>query len=293
MNNPSPLLPQGAKPPREKSSLYFKVLMILTVHVVVIGGMLLQGCKDTGKDQAKTDGAAVAASDTTAMASTNSNMTTTGASVPTDVPPTVNPNIKDAYAGTAATAAPATPTLPSAVGMVPPPKSPDLSAPGESREYAIARGDTMGSIARKNGLSLKTLMEANPGVEARKLKIGQKVQIPAASAAMAATTTTGAAAGAATEAAAGEGSVYVVKSGDMLLRIARSHGTSVKKIMAMNDLKSSSIRAGQKLKMPAPRATSIEPAATPASASAVPPVTTTPARSSAIAPAAVAPVAAN
>ena len=51
MNTPSPLIPLGAMPPRGKSSLYFKVLMVVTVHVVLIGGMLLQGCKDnTSKD---------------------------------------------------------------------------------------------------------------------------------------------------------------------------------------------------------------------------------------------------
>ena len=47
MNTNSPLIPQGTTPARGKSSLYFKVLMILTVHVVLIGGMLLQGCKVT------------------------------------------------------------------------------------------------------------------------------------------------------------------------------------------------------------------------------------------------------
>jgi LysM repeat protein len=293
MNNPSPLIPQGATPPREKSSLYFKVLMILTVHVVVIGGMLLQGCKDTAKDQAKTDANAAATGDTMAMAPANPNLTTTPAGATTDVPPTVNPNIRDAYTGTAVTAAPATPP---AAGLMPPPKSTDLvppGAPGETKEYAIAKGDTMGSIARKNGLSLKALMEANPGVEARKLQIGQKVQIPASSAALAATTTVGATPGATTEAASSDGAVYVVRSGDMLQKIAKRHGTSVKKIMAMNDLKTTSIRAGQKLKMPAPKAPASEPAATPAATSVVPPPATTPARVSAAAPAPAAPVAAN
>jgi LysM repeat protein len=283
-------------PPREKSSLYFKVLMILTVHVVVIGGMLLQGCKDTAKDQAKSDAAAATTGDTTAMAPANSNPMTAPAGAPTDMPLTINPNIKDAYTGNAATAAPATPSLPPAVGMVPAPKSPDLlspAAPGETKEYAIAKGDTLGSIARKNGLSLKALMEANPGVDSRKLQIGQKVQIPAAPAAMAATTAMGATPGATAEAAPSEGAVYVVKSGDILLKIAKTHGTSVKKIMAMNDLKTTSIRAGQKLKMPAPRISSFEPAATPASASVVPPPATTPARVSAVTPATPAPVAAN
>jgi LysM repeat protein len=280
-------------PPREKSSLYFKVLMILTVHVVVIGGMLLQGCKDTGKDQAKADGASAVTGDTTAVASANTNPMTAPAGASMDVPPTVNPNIKDAYIGTAATASPATSPV---AGMVPAPKSQDLvapAAPGETKEYVIAKGDTLGSIARKNGLSLKALMEVNPSVEARKLQIGQKVQIPAASAAVAASSTAGTTPGATAEAASSDGAVYVVKSGDMLLKIAKAHGTSVKKIMAMNDLKTTSIRAGQKLKLPSPKASSPEPLAAPASASVVPPAATSPAKVSAVAPAAVAPVAAN
>jgi len=289
MNNPSPLVPQGATPPREKSSLYFKVLMILSVHVVVIGGMLLQGCKDTAKDQAKTDTSTATTSDTTAMAPVNPNATNPIASPTTDVPATVNPNIAGAYTGTAASAAPVTPLTPPAVGVMPPAKSTDVAAPaatGETREYVIASGDTLGSIARKNGIALKALQEANPGVDARKLRIGQKVQIPAATTAVAANTSaTGAST---TDAMAGDGSIYVVKSGDMLYRIARSHGTSVKKIMAMNDLKSTAIRAGQKLKMPAPKVMSSEPTTTPVSTTA-----TTPAKASAVVPASPAPVAAN
>jgi LysM repeat protein len=288
MNNPSPLLPQGATPPREKSSLYFKVLMILSVHVVVIGGMLLQGCKDTAKDQAKADASAANTGDTMAMASTNPYPATPITGTTTDVPTTINPNIQAAYTGTAVTAAPA---MPPAVGAMPPAKSTDIGLPpatGETKEYVIARGDTLGSIARRNGLSVKSLQEANPGVDARKLQIGQKVQIPASSTALAANTGGGATA----DATSADGTVYVVKSGDMLFRIARTHGTSVKKIMAMNDLKSTSIRAGQKLKMPAPKVSSLEPTMTPVSTTVVPPATT-PAKVSAVVPATAAPVAAN
>src|ERR1700744_2202519 len=53
MNTPSPLIPQGTTPAKGKVSFFVKVLMILTIHVVVSGGMLLQGCKDT-KDQSAT-----------------------------------------------------------------------------------------------------------------------------------------------------------------------------------------------------------------------------------------------
>src|ERR1700691_5784870 len=65
MNTPSPLVPQGTQPQRGKSSLYVKVLMILTVHVVLIGGMLLQGCKDTAKEQTKDPTLSEAGGDTT------------------------------------------------------------------------------------------------------------------------------------------------------------------------------------------------------------------------------------
>ena len=239
-------------------------MVIVTVHVVVIGGMLLQGCKDTSSnnEQSKHDAAASNTSDTTPMASNPA-----PAAPQAEVPPTVNPNISNVYAGTSATSVPA-PQLQPGAGLAPPAKSTDLaqpSAPGEAAEYVIAKGDTLGAIARKNGLSLKALMEANPGVNAKKLKIGQKVQIPAGAAAAAAASTPGAAA----EAASAESTVYVVKSGDMLFRIAKTHGTTVKKIMALNDLRSTSIRAGQKLKLPAPKTSTPEPAAAPASASAV------------------------
>jgi LysM repeat protein len=289
MNTPSPLIPQGATPPRGKSSLYFKILMILTVHVVVIGGMLLQGCKDTStKDLTSKDGSAPAMGDATSPAGSNAASTTP---MTADVPTTITQNMSNAYV---APAAPATPPPLSMAGAMPPAKSTDLAAPGaqgETKDYVIAKGDTLAVIAHKNGLSLKALMEANPSVNPKKLQIGQKLQIPAGSAAMAATTTSGATPAATTDAAPGEGSMYVVKTGDTLSKIAKMHGTSFKKIMAMNDLKSTSIRAGQKLKMPASKATTVEPITGPASASAAP--AATPVRVSAAAPMTASPVAAN
>ena len=277
MNTPSPLIPQGATPPRVNSSLYFKVLMILTVHVVVIGGMLLQGCKDTPKDQVKTDGTSTTPGDTVAMNTGNTSTTAPASTASsTEVPPVINPNIQGAYNGTtdSAAAMPAQGPATSATAAVPTLKSTDIVPPattGETKEYVIVKGDTLGSIARKNGLAVKALKEANPGVDSRKLRIGQKIQIPAAVAAMAAASSTDATGAAPAE--TGEGSVYTVKPGDVLIRIAKAHHTSTKKIMAMNDLKSTSIRAGQKLKMPAPKTSSAEPAAAsaPASASLTPP----------------------
>jgi hypothetical protein len=46
--------------------------------------------------------------------------------------------------------------------------------------YAIQAGDTLAYIARKFGISLRLLEDVNPGVDFRKVKIGQEISVPAA-----------------------------------------------------------------------------------------------------------------
>jgi LysM repeat protein len=264
MNTPSPLVPQGATPPRAKNSLYIKILMILSVHVVVIGGMLLQGCTHT-TDQAKQEGSSTTAADTAAVPATPPNTTPAPGSLETA--PVYNPSLTATTSVTSVTPGPTPFPMPSNTSLALKPTQTDVTAPiapGEGKDYVIVKGDTLAVIARKNGVSLKALQEANPGVDPKKLQIDHKLHVPAASAALATTTTTNAVAGAA-DATQNE---YVVKAGDVLIKIAKSHGTTVKKIMAMNELKSTSIRAGQKLKLPAK-----EPAAA-ASATTAAPITT-------------------
>ncbi|MGA2173601.1 MAG: LysM peptidoglycan-binding domain-containing protein [Verrucomicrobiota bacterium] len=254
MNTISPLVPQGTTPPRGKSSLYFKILMILGVHVVLIGGMLLQGCKDTTKESGNSPN------------STEPGYASTSNIGPETLPPVTPAALSNQFvAQQPATPQPAIqPVAPQPQPAVAP--AAPMAPAAEGREYVIAAGDTLGAIARRNHLSLKAMMDANPGVDAKKLRIGQKVQIPGATAAVAATP----GAAPAPEAVAAEGSVYVVKTGDTLGKIARAHGTSFKKLMAVNDLKTTSIRVGQKLKMPAPKPAGTE--AIPASASTAQPL---------------------
>jgi LysM repeat protein len=266
--------------------------MILTVHVVVIGGMLLQGCKDN-KDLAKQDSVISATNDPMATTSSAVSTTPVTSATPVDVPATINPNISNAYTSTVTTPAPIATPSSTMTGVVPPARSTDLAAPaatGEVKEYVVVSGDNLAIIAKKNGVSLKALQEANPGVVPKKLQIGKKLQIPAGSASMVATSSSTTPTTATTaDATASDGSLYIVKSGDTLTKIAKSHGTFYKKIMAMNDLKSTSIHAGQKLKMPAPKATTTDSSATPAtSASTAPPV-----KVSSAAPVTTSPVAAN
>src|SRR5581483_5222294 len=67
--------------------------------------------------------------------------------------------------------------------MAPPPVTasapmPAPAQPAAGGEYVVARGDTLATIAKKNGVTLKALRAANPGVDPRKLKIGAKLQLP-------------------------------------------------------------------------------------------------------------------
>ncbi len=242
MNNPSPLIPQGTSPDRGKSNLYFKILIIVSVHVVLIGGMLLQGCKDN-KSGAGSETASTtpdASNDLTSLPPVNTNYTPAptppmGSNVYGTLPSTP---IGGTNPGFAQTPAP----IPTPV--------PTPTPVSEGTEYVVARGDTLAVIAKKNGVSLKALKEANPGVDPRKLKIGQKVQIPGGGSS---TGMAGGATGVGGAADTGDTTIYVVKSGDMLGRIAKAHGTTVAKLKALNDLKTSSIKVGQKLKLPAPK----------------------------------------
>ncbi len=234
--------------------------MILTVHVVLIGGMLLQGCKDTNTKETSGN---PPAPDTTAANTDASNL-----------PPVTAAGISNAVANpqqpapqqpqvTQAPLPPAQPMPPATVTPAAPP-----APTTETKEYVIASGDTLGALAHKNGITLKAMMDANPGVNPKKLKVGQKVQIPAGASSVA----SAASPGAATPdmaAASGDTTTYTVKSGDTLSKIAKLNHTSFKKIMAMNDLKTTSIKVGQKLKLPVKAAGTETPAA-PASAAVVP-----------------------
>jgi peptidoglycan DL-endopeptidase LytF len=266
MNTPSPLVPQGAIPSREKSTVFFKVFMILTVHVVLIGGMLMQGCK-------KTEESAVQPTDAT-PASTASNDTVPPVASTAGMSNAISSNGPQTLAQNPA---PTPQPMPSSAPVpqpipqpVPAPVSAVPVASTETHEYVIAAHDTLGAIAKKNGVSLKAILAANPGVDPKKLKVGQKVQIPA-----------GAPATGTPDAAAGDTTTYTVKTGDTLGKIAKANHTTFKKLMALNDLKTTSIKIGQKLKLPAGSETPAGPAAvlttTPpaaTTAAAVPPSTT-------------------
>jgi LysM repeat protein len=162
--------------------------------------------------------------------------------------------------------------LPSAVQTNPPVAPPALVTPAPApesaaTEYVVVQGDSFSKIAKKFGVKVKTIEAANPGVEPTKLKVGQKLSIPAASGNTAAPT------GMSPTAASGGEEMYTVKSGDTLSKIAKAHGTTIKAIESENNLTTTKITVGQKLKIPAKGAAATpapEPATAPTPVSPIP-----------------------
>jgi LysM repeat protein len=216
MNNPNPFVPQGSLLEQEKrrSRMKLAVFCVLAVGVCGLTAMLTHGCKRENTDADNTSSA-----DTNLTAITDTNLPAMGASNATAFVPPV----------------PTNPTV-----VVPPPVEPATT------EYTVAAGDTLGKIAKKSGVTLKALEDANPGVVPTKLKVNQKLVIPAATAGATAPATTDTT----TVASTGE-EIYKVKSGDTLTKIAKANGTTVKAIETENNLTTTKIKVGQKLKIPA------------------------------------------
>lgn len=59
-----------------------------------------------------------------------------------------------------------------------PPASKPVPAKPAKRTYTVKSGETMASIARKQGISLKSLQAANPGVNPQKISPGQSLNLP-------------------------------------------------------------------------------------------------------------------
>jgi LysM repeat protein len=225
-NTPNPLVPQGTLPgSRGTSHVRLAVFTILAVHLVLLAALLMAGCKKTQEPLP---------SDQTNIFQPPLLEPTTNIFVP---PPSLTPAPPPT---TSVTPPPTTPVIPP---VTPPPVVPPAAEPG--REHVVAKGDSFYTLAKKYNTTIKAISDANPGVDSRRLKPGQKLNIPSGTAASAQPGTT-------TEATTPTGTekIYTVKSGDTLYQIAKAQGVSVKQIKALNNLKYDQIKVGQKLKIP-------------------------------------------
>jgi LysM repeat protein len=239
MNNPnqSPLVPQGSLAEQKnqgRARVKIAVSIVLAVHGIGLLALLMQGCQKEPATPAQV--------------------------APTNPPPPIE-----------ATNPPPVVEATNPPPVIEPTNPPPSVAPAGATEYTIAQGDNFSTLAKKFHVTTKAIVDANPGVEPTKLKVGQKIHIPAPAPAAVIAAGTGATG---TEALPGE-QIYTVKSGDTLTKIAAQFGTTLKALRSANSLKTDSIKVGQKLKIPAKT-----PAAPPVSAvptePSVPPGPTSP-----------------
>jgi LysM repeat protein len=283
MNNESPLIPKGSlMEQKNKGRMRFKiaVFVVLGLHGVAVLALLMQGCKDRSAESGQPSTSASEPRPEIASSSTSNSLpsldatntaTPENTNVGTAAPPATGPGMPSGIpatgpAGAGVASVPAGPGTGSSTTVT----GAEIPPLGGGSDYKVVKGDTLALIAKHSHVSLSALTAANPGVDPKKLKIGQTIHLPISSApasALASGTPGTAVTSAAPGDAIGSEQVYVVKSGDSLIKIAGQFGVKVKALRAANTLKSDKIRVGQKLKIPAKPAASTTPAT-----AAIPPV---------------------
>jgi LysM repeat protein len=226
------------------------VLIVVALHVLVIGGIVVfEGCSRV--KSGTPDMAANNEPSDSMLPGAASNQVT---SIPTPQGPGAAGSLAPAGsmagnegAAPAATAQPATP-------------------PTAARAYVVKKGDSLWKIAKLENITVGELSRANNLTKTSTLKVGQKLTVPAATksektgiatASVVPTSTDANGAGSSTTASAAPtsatdagGTIYTVKSGDSLWKIARLQSTSVAAIKQANNLGSDSLKVGQKLHIP-------------------------------------------
>ena len=236
MNNPNPFVPKGSlleQSGQRRFQLKVAVGCVLTVSVLGLVAMLIQGCHREQPNE------------NNPLAGVDTNPPIALASVVDTNPPV----------------ALAMPTNPPSSLVVPPIAAPIIAEPTPGSTYEIVKGDTLTTVAKAHHVSLKDLEAANPGVDSKHLKLKQKITIPAAKVTEASVATVNTA----PVAADASSELYTIKSGDTLDKIAHAHHTTAKAIQAANNLTTTKIIVGKKLKLPAkaeaaPVAPVVEPA---------------------------------
>lgn len=108
------------------------------------------------------------------------------------------------------------------------------TAPGEksSNMYIVKKGDSIYSIAKDLGISVEALKNSN-GISGNLIKEGQVLTIPTNN-----------------DKVPGDYSVYIVKQGDNLWKIANEFNTSVNDIIDYNNLDTTILKPGEQILIP-------------------------------------------
>ncbi|MFC4994120.1 LysM peptidoglycan-binding domain-containing protein [Rubritalea tangerina] len=151
--------------------------------------------------------------------------------------------------------------------------------PSHQENYKVVKGDSMCKIARKHGVSLNALLNANKGINPNRLSIGQSISLPSSVAkaepvsqtpkAIAKAEVLPAPIPPATQPEVPQATSstrdYVVKKGDTLYGIARKNNTTVANILEQNQgLDPRKLRPGQSIALATTETTSATPSKAPA-----------------------------
>ena len=164
------------------------------------------------------------------------------------------------------TAAPASDIGPVGAATAPAPAPAAATAQAPARTYTIRSGDTLEEIARRelgDGQRWRAIVDANPGLDPKTLKIGRSIVLPEGGS-VAASSAGGPAAGkqAPSSSAAPGTSTYTVQKGDTLFGIAKKiYGSGseadIRRIVDANkgqlQSKDTPLKPGMKLAIPAKR----------------------------------------
>ena len=122
-------------------------------------------------------------------------------------------------------------------------------------EHVVAKGDSFYSIGRKYGVGMNAVAKANPNIIPTRLRIGQKVIVPAAAPKPVVALPT-----------LDAPNTYAVKSGDTLGHIALKYRTKSANLKSINGLTSDFLKIGQNLTVPARATAPLAPVPTAAPA---------------------------
>lgn len=111
--------------------------------------------------------------------------------------------------------------------------------------YRVRSGDTLEKIARRNGTTINQLCKLNGISRNKVLHPGDRLRVSGK-----ASSNSSSSVGSSKSSKSGGSATYTVRRGDTLGKIARAHGTTVKKLCQLNGIRESKpIREGQKLKV--------------------------------------------
>lgn len=114
---------------------------------------------------------------------------------------------------------------------------------GSRLSYKVKKGDSLGKIASRYGVTVTQLKNWNH-LRSNNIKVGQRLYIYKKGSTGYSSTSSKSSSGSSSNYV-----IYTVRSGDTLSKIASRYGTTVSKIQKANGI-GSKIRAGQKLKIP-------------------------------------------